>query len=137
MTILLDTNILLDVLLDRKPFVSASETVYRACLLASANGYITPLTVANIYYLLRKVYGKDQALQYVRDLTASLDVLTMNRKTVLEALDSGFSDFEDALQHASAQNDTRIEAIITRNTRDFEQSKLPVFTPEEFLSRFF
>jgi hypothetical protein len=55
---------------------------------------------------------------------------------VLAALDSKFTDFEDALQYFSAVNSNKIDAIITRNIKDFKKSALPVFTPNEFLATF-
>jgi len=63
-----------------------------------------------------------------------ISVLSMDQKQVLSALDSKFTDFEDALQYFSALQNTNIEAILTRNGKDFKHAELPVFTPKEFLA---
>jgi predicted nucleic acid-binding protein len=135
--ILIDSDVLIDVFAKREPFFEYSSRLLTFCAINKLSGFVTPLCLSNCFYVMRKVKGSDVARRDLRFVLDYLDILTMNRTTVLEALDSGFTDFEDALQHASAKHDARIEAIITRNTRDFEQSRLPVFTPEAFLQRFF
>ena len=73
------------------------------------------------------------ALQCLRDLSEYVSVLPVDKQVIRQALYSGFSDYEDAVQYYSALQDSSIDAIATRNTKDFALSKLPVLLPGEYL----
>jgi predicted nucleic acid-binding protein len=132
--ILLDTDVILDFLLDRKPFSDDTLQVLLKCENKELQAFVTPIIVANTYYLLRQKASHVYIIEQLKRLLTIISVLSMDQRQVLSALDSKFTDFEDALQYFSALQHTKIEAILTRNTKDFKLSELPVFTPKEFLA---
>jgi predicted nucleic acid-binding protein len=133
-SVLLDTDVLLDFYLDRKPFSDDSLQLLLKCEQKQCRAFITPLIVANTYYILRRHATHNFVVERLQILLNTITVLTMDQKQVFAALDSKFTDFEDALQYFSAIQSNKVDAIITRNTKDFKQSKIPVFSPQEFLA---
>lgn len=135
-TVLIDTDVLLDFYLDRKPFSEDSLQLLLKCEQKQFRAFITPVIVANTYYILRRHATHLYVVERLQILLDTISVLAMDQKQVLAALESKFTDFEDALQYFSAVNSNKIDAIITRNIKDFKKSALPVFTPQEYLATF-
>ncbi|RZL37677.1 MAG: PIN domain-containing protein, partial [Pedobacter sp.] len=108
---LIDSDIILDSLLDRKPFSTHSSKVLSLCEEKKINGYVTALILANIYYLLRKVHSSQAILEVIKRLLTFIDVLVIDKAIILKSIDSEFSDFEDALQNFSAEHNGTITAI--------------------------
>ena len=133
-SVLIDTDVLLDFYLDRKPFSDDSLQLLLKCEQKQFRAFITPVIVANTYYILRRHATHHYVIERLQVLLNTIHVLAMDQKQVLAALESKFTDFEDALQYFSAVNSNKIDAIITRNIKDFKKSTLPVFTPNEFLA---
>ncbi len=135
MKLLIDANVLLDVLQQREPHVEGSALIWKLCETEAIEGYVSALTIANLVYVMRKeldgekIEGVLQTLQLIFQLT-ELKAVDLTRAAGMR-----WRDFEDAVQCATAQ---RIHAdyIITRNVRDFQNSKIPAVTPAEFLERF-
>lgn len=132
--ILIDSDILLDFLLQRHPFYENSLKILRLCESKKINGFVTALIIANTYYLLRKHFQHSMIMGDFKMLMIFLDVAVMDKNTILQAINSNFSDFEDALQNFSAEHTSNINTIITRNIKDYKKSNLNVLTPEMFLS---
>lgn len=130
---LIDSDILLDYFLDRKPFSDDSSKILTMCEEGKLNGFITGVAIANIYYLLRKEHGPKPVLQGIKRLLTFLDVVILDKNTILKSIESDFSDFEDALQNFSAENQGNIKVIITRNIKDYKRSNLSVLNPKMFL----
>lgn len=135
-SVLIDTDVLLDFYLDRKPFSDDSLQLLLKCEQKQFRAFITPVIVANTYYILRRHATHLYVVEKLQILLNTISVLAMDQKQVLAALDSKFTDFEDAFQYFSAVNSNKIDAIITRNIKDFKKSALPVFTPQEYLATF-
>ncbi len=135
-SVLIDTDVLLDFYLDRKPFSEDSLQLLLKCEQKQFRAFITPVIVANTYYILRRHATHLYVVERLQILLDTISVLAMDQKQVLAALDSKFTDFEDALQYFSAVNSNKIDAIITRNIKDFKKSALPIFTPQEYLATF-
>lgn len=131
--VLIDTDVILDFFFDRKPFSEDSSQILGLCENGYLKGFVTPVMVSNVYYLLRKTATHQKVILNLKMLMNILDVTIMNKETVLDALNSEFKDFEDALQNFSAQNDKEIKVIITRNIKDYKKSNLAVMTPEDYL----
>lgn len=131
--LLLDTDVLLDFFLDRKPFSDDATKILLLCELKQLNGFVTPVIISNLYYLLRKISNHNKVIEKLNQLLTFIDVLDMNREIIIKALNSDFKDFEDALQNYTAEKSVLIDVIITRNTKDFKNSQLGVLTPEDFL----
>ncbi len=131
--VLLDTDVILDFFFDRKPFADHSAAILNLCAAKKINGFTTPVIVSNVYYLLRKTAKHDIVVEKMKQLLTILDIVQMNKKVVLRALNSEFKDFEDALQNFSAVEFNKISAILTRNLKDYKKSELAILTPEMYL----
>ncbi|GMQ28673.1 PIN domain-containing protein [Algoriphagus confluentis] len=132
----LDSDVILDFLLNRDPFNFSADEIFEMAVNKEIQIYFSSLTVANIHYLLRKQYGNDIALDKISELLSFCKILPVSEREIFAAMKSGFSDFEDAIQHFTAIQNPAIEGIITRNLADYRKAQLPVFTPEVFLSTF-
>lgn len=131
--VLIDSDIILDYFLDRQPFSENSSKILALCDTGRLNGFVTGIAIANIYYILRKEHKSKTILQGIKVLLAFLDVIKVDKGVILKAIDSEFSDFEDALQNFSADSNSSINAIITRNIKDYKKSNLSILTPSMFL----
>lgn len=132
--IFLDTDVALDHLADRQPF---AEYAHRLLALAETGELIiclSSLSFNNLYYLLRKLKGHDDALALLRKLKVLVRVSTVAETEIQSALSSDFKDFEDAVQHFAAKTEGGVGAIITRNKADYAASEIPVLSPDEFLA---
>jgi predicted nucleic acid-binding protein len=134
--VFLDSDIILDYLLKREPFNVPAREIFGIAFNKEIQIYFSSLTVANIHYLLRKHYGNEGALDKITELLRFCTILPVSEKEIFSAIKSGFSDFEDAIQHFTAIQNPEIDGIITRNPSDYRKSQLPIFTPEVFLSSF-
>ncbi len=131
--ILIDTNILLDVLTERKPYYASSAAVWTLAERGQIKGFISAISYNNIYYVLKRTQGQvvaRKALVIMRDMFSTVE---LDQNIINMAIDSKFRDFEDAIQYFCS---VRVQAdyIITRNAKDFKASDIPVLSPEEFLS---
>ncbi|MDT7827694.1 PIN domain-containing protein [Pricia sp. S334] len=131
--VLLDTDVLLDFFFDRKPFSDHTAQVLDLCEKKKIEGFTTPVIIANAYYLLRRDSRHEKVINKLLQLLNIIDIVKMDRKVVIKALNSDFKDFEDALQNFSAVEMEKIKTILTRNIKDFKKSELAVMTPETYL----
>ena len=133
MRVLFDTNVVLDHLLEREPFVEAAERLLSLVDTGGLDGLVCSTTVTTIHYLASKAVEADEAAKYVGELLAIFDIACVDREVLNAALDAGFSDYEDAVLYEAARA-AGASAIVTRNTKDFARSAIPVFTPAELLA---
>lgn len=131
--ILIDTDVILDFFFDRKPYSDNSATILSYCEQGLLEGFITPVIISNIYYLLRRTAKHEKVIEKIKQLLTIIHVLQMDRLVVEKALNSEFKDFEDALQNFAALNHGEIEVIITRNVKDYKKSEIGALTPEIFV----
>jgi len=130
--IFIDTDIILDLLLERDPFYEFSSKLFIKVENKEIEGYVSSLIFSNLFYIIRKIKGIDEAKIILRKLKYLVNVLAINDKIIELSLDSNFSDFEDGIQYyVSLENN--LDIIITRNKDDYKYSKIPVFTAEEYL----
>ena len=132
MKILFDTNVILDVLLDREPFSNDAAFLMSLVEKSDVIGFMCATTVTTIYYLAAKALGHQTASRHIRTLLNLFEVAPVNRVVLEGAAASKFKDFEDAVIHASAIH-AGAEYIVTRNSADFKESRLPVFSPENLI----
>lgn len=132
MKVLFSTNVLLDVFLEREPFFEASAQTIGLAEKGELEGWICGTTVTTIFYLLTKKLSAKKANQHVRGILKIFNVSNSNRVVLEDALDSHFKEYEDGVLYQSAIH-ANLEAIVTRNQKDFVKSELPVYSPAEFL----
>ena len=133
MNVLFDTNIILDVLLDRKPFSEYASALMSKVERSEINGFLCATTVTTIHYLLSKSLDKKHATVSINSITSLFEIASVNRVVIENAMKSKYTDFEDSFLHESARH-AGAGYIVTRNIKDFKNSKIPVFTSIEFLS---
>jgi len=131
--VLIDTDVLMDFFFDRKPFSEYATILLNLCAEQKIQGYTTPVIISNVYYLLRKTANHQIIVEKLKQLLSIIDVISINKNAVMNALNSNFKDFEDALQNFSAIENSNIKIIVTRNLKDFKKSELAVLTPETYL----
>jgi predicted nucleic acid-binding protein len=129
---LFDTNVVLDVLLDREPFSSTSAKLFSKVEAEELSGYVCATTITTIHSLARKVIGIDSAIEEIKKLMKLFEIAPVNRTVLVSALSSGFSDFEDAVIHESAVH-KEVQGIVTRDLTGFKKSNIQVYSPEELL----
>jgi predicted nucleic acid-binding protein len=122
----------LDLLLDRRPFSDTAAILFSKVESGRISGYICATSVTTIHYLSLKARDLKHSKMNIRKLLSLLDVAPVNRSVLEGALESKFQDFEDAVVHESACQ-SNVDAIITRNIRDFKRSSLPVYSPLELV----
>jgi len=131
--VLFDTNIILDLLLDREPFSKGAGELFSKVEAGEVSGFICATAVTTVYYLASKVVGPTRAKQQVRSLLSLLEVASVNRSVLEASLESEFDDFEDAVVHEAARQ-VDADAIVTRDVEDFRRASLPTYSCEELLT---
>ena len=129
----IDTDVIIDFLIDRKPFSREAAIIFTLIDQKKLKGYASALTFSNLYYVLRKFESHNKVILKLDSLSNLIVVLKVDDQIIRNAINSGFPDFEDSIQYFCAADYKKIEAIITRNTRDYKNSELPVMTPGDFL----
>jgi len=131
--ILFDTNVILDVLLDRQPFSQPATQLMAMVTRAEISGYLCATTVTTIHYLLSRHLDCRQASAAIGTICDMFAIASVNQLVIKNALTNGFDDFEDAVLHEAATG-VGAGAIVTRNGKDFTRATIPVFTPVELLA---
>ena len=132
--ILIDTNIVIDLLSKREKFYDEAADLFSRADKKELDLAISSLTFANTNYILTKLRSAKEAREILRKFKVLVVVLSLDDKiTELALSDDNFPDFEDGLQYYSAI-ENQIDVIITRNKKDFKNSKIPVLTAKEFLA---
>jgi predicted nucleic acid-binding protein len=131
--IVIDTDVILDFFLDREPFSENAAKILSLCEKKEITGFVTPVIVSNVYYLLSQKGKQEKVIEKLKMLLSLLEILTIDKNSIMVALDSDFKDFEDALQNYAAELNGKIDIIVTRNTKDYKKSELGIMNPEDFL----
>ncbi len=135
MKIFLDSDVLLDLLLGREPFLEDIKWILELSLNNKYKLYTSSLIIANIHFLISKTLNTTHAFDKVDKLLSFMKVLNVGEREIRSSISSKFRDFEDGIQNFSALN-SNMEIIITRNIKDFKYSKLSTLTPKEFLVKY-
>ena len=134
MKILIDTNVILDVLCDRTDFVESSSKIWKLCEVEKIDGYISALSIPNIVYILRKELTPEKTQQIIEQLFMIFHIADLKSSDIRKAANMKTSDYEDAIQMVCAQR-MKVDFIVTRNIKDFIESKVPAMKPDELLER--
>ena len=130
-----DTNILVDLVLSRQEFLPNAQRVFAIGYAGEAQLVVSALSFVNTVYLGRKYkYPMDDVLSKLRMIADFVDVADLSGQNVVDMLNSGWRDYEDATQYRSAI-DEQADCIVTRNKKDFKAGTLPVLSPVEFFNK--
>jgi len=135
MNVLFDTNVVIDVLIHREPFFELSQLVMLASEQKVIDGYVTASSVTDIFYITNK-HLKDRTVTYklLKDhLIGIVDIAAVDSKSIVDALDLEWSDFEDCVQYVVSES-IAADYIVTRNPQDYENEEIRVVTPEKLLN---
>ena len=132
MNVFVDSDIILDMLAQREPFYIFAAKLFTLVDQKKIKAFTSPLVFANLHYILRKQKSNDFALQSLRKLKTLVKILPINSKIIEQALNSEFTDFEDAIQYFTALNN-KVKILLTRNKTDYKKSKITISTAEEFI----
>jgi len=128
--VLFDTNIILDVLLEREEFLELSSNLVSSAETGVIKGYLCATTITTIDYLVSKQYNKEKAKIAIQNLLKIFQIASVNRTVLEDSASSKFTDFEDAVQYFSGHL-IPVDSIVTRNVGDFKYADYPVYSPSE------
>ena len=134
MKVLIDTNVILDVLCNRKDFVDDSLKVFKYCEANQITGCISALSIPNIVYIMRKELDNERIKEILITLTSLFTVVDLRESDLIKAADLELFEYEDALQSVCATR-TKANYIVTRNIKDFKNSTVPAIKPSELFER--
>ncbi|WP_339702120.1 PIN domain-containing protein [Algoriphagus aquimarinus] len=132
----IDSDVILDLLLKRKPFDADSLSIFKLAISGEIRLSCSSIILTNVHFFLRKAFGKEIALIGIEDLMSKCTTLPVGESEIRQAISSRFYDFEDAIQYFTALTNPEISGIITRNTSDYKHSDLPIYSPDSFLALF-
>ena len=130
-SIFLDTNVLIDFFADRKPFSIEAARLFNYSIKKKINLYISAVSYNNIYYILRQSCSHIETIKMLTELNEWTVVIDVSKEIINKSLKSDFRAFEDAIQYNCAKSLKKIDFIVTRDTKDFKTSSLPILTPKE------
>lgn len=131
--IFLDTNILLDVFLERSPFFHPAQIVWSLAETKKIRAALSAVSIINIFYVIKKLSSASKAYEAITALPQIFKVVDTTSSLLSKALKAGFSDFEDSVQYFSALK-FGAKAIISRDPAGFASSKIPVIDAVEYLA---
>lgn len=134
--ILVDTDVLIDVALDRPPFSDAASELLDRLQTGPRRAFVAWHTLSNFYYLVAPARGGSNARAFITDLIRFVAVADCGTRAMSFATRLEMADFEDAMQVAAARA-CGARFVVTRNTRDFRRSPIPAITPQEALEALF
>jgi predicted nucleic acid-binding protein len=129
--VFLDTNILVDLIADRKPFSKHAIEIFKSAEERKTQLFTSSHSIATAHYLLKKYVEEKDLRDILTNLLEFLDVIPVDLDVLKKGLRSNHKDFEDAIQIICASSITGIDFIVTRNTKDFKTSNIAVLTPDE------
>lgn len=131
MKLLIDTNILLDVMMEREEHYAKSAAIWRGCEAGLFTGFVSVLTAANIMYIMRRQMDPETVSDVIQKLELIFRFTELTPADLRKAAEMQWKDFEDAIQSVTARR-VRADYIITRNTRDYPDSPVQAITPDAF-----
>ncbi len=132
--VFLDSDVILDFLLDREPFIDDITEIIEKSILGEILLCVSSVTIVNVNYIIGRFKNKKTAHQKTKKIMQLVKVENVGQSTVLKAIESKFKDFEDGVQNFCAQESNH-RILITRNVKDYKESNLAIFTPSEYLAR--
>lgn len=135
MRVLLDTNIILDYLLDREPFEQDAEALFDTIVSGRVVGYVSATTVTDIFYIARRqTQSLELARQAISTTLAVMEICPVDRAILEAAFATNLTDFEDAVQISCAVSQG-LDAIVTRDIQGFSTSAIPVLSVRQLLEQ--
>ncbi|HXG83306.1 MAG TPA: PIN domain-containing protein [Pyrinomonadaceae bacterium] len=132
MRVLLDTNVVIDFVLARQPFFAEADEIFVSLQNNEFEAFVSSITPINVFYTTRKEKDKPTAFAAIEELLKVVEITGSDKHIFQNALALNFNDYEDAVQSACAAAEN-LDAIVTRNIKDYKNAALPVYSPADFL----
>jgi predicted nucleic acid-binding protein len=132
MNVLVDTNVILDVLLERHPFYDNSFLFFQLVDQKDIRGYVSAVSITDMFYIVQKQQGKNAARNAVKQLLQVFYPATVTDRNIYCAVELEWDDFEDSVQYTLREG-LSVDYIITRNSKDFSSGSIEALTPEQFI----
>ena len=129
----IDSDVVIDFFTDGEPFAGPASELFELNEQREIQLYLSAISINNIYYIVRKYLGHKKTLKVIEELVEMTEIVDTTQKEIVQALRNDFKDYEDSIQYSTALTIEGIEAIVTRNIKDYSKSKIAVFTPENYL----
>jgi predicted nucleic acid-binding protein len=129
--VFMDTNVVIDFLANRQPFSLDAARLFNMSVEGEIKIHISAVSYNNIYYVLRQSLTNIATMKLLSGLADMTEITDVTSKIIQLSLKTDFKDYEDAIQYYSALSIPNVHFIVTRNTKDFKKSSLPVLTPTE------
>ncbi len=129
----IDSDVVIDFFTDREPHANPASELFDLREKGKVILFLSALSINNIYYIVRKFLGHKKALEVIETLTEMTEIVGTTKEEVIQALKNDFKDFEDSVQYSSALTISGLDAIVTRNIKDYRNSSIAVMTPLIFL----
>jgi predicted nucleic acid-binding protein len=128
-----DSDVVIDFFTDRELHVNPASELFELNEQGDVKLYLSAVSINNIYYIVRRFLGHKKTLDVVETLTEMTEIVGTTKKEIIQALKNRFTDYEDSIQYSSALTIKGLDAIITRNIKDYRTSSIAVMTPLNFL----
>ncbi|MFX1626741.1 PIN domain-containing protein [Riemerella anatipestifer] len=128
-----DSDVVIDFFTDREPYVNPASELFELNEQGKVKLFLSAVSINNIYYIVRKFLGHKKTLEVVELLTEMTEIVGTTKKEIIQALSNDFTDYEDSIQYSSALTIKDLDAIITRNVKDYKNLSIAVMTPLNFL----
>lgn len=131
--IFVDSDVVIDFFTDREPHANPASEIFDLNERGILQIFLSAVSVNNIYYIVRRYLGHKKTVRIIEELVNMVEVAGTTKKEIIQALKNDFKDFEDSVQYSTALTIKGLEAIVTRNVKDYKNSKIAVFTPANYL----
>ncbi|HET8860458.1 PIN domain-containing protein [Marivirga sp.] len=132
--VFIDSDVVIDFFTDREPHANPATELFELNENGNIVLFLSAVSINNTYYIVRKFLGHKKSLEVVESLTEMTEIIETSKEEIIQALKNDFKDFEDSIQYSSALTIKGLDAIITRNIKDYKNSKIAVMTPLNFLN---
>lgn len=128
-----DSDVVIDFFTDREPHANPASELFELNESGNVKLHLSAVSINNIYYITRRFLGHRKTLEVVEALTEMTEIIGTTKREIIQALKNNFTDYEDSVQYSSALTVKGLDAIITRNTKDYRNSSIAVMPPLSFL----
>src|SRR5690606_37025120 len=123
-----DSDVVIDFFTDREPHVNPASELFELNEQGDVKLYLSAVSINNIYYIVRRFLGHKKTLEIIEILIEMTEIVGTTKNEIYQALKNKFTDFEDSIQYSSALTIKGLDAIITRNIKDYRNSSIAVMT---------